>query len=156
MKFNIRIGIFNILIVMVLALAATACANHKEAPPTTLEERVDSFANAYFNWQFHKAINHVTPESEKWMRYAASQVHTADLKLINAQEEKARVEIEDIELIDDTMAKAKIAVYNYMRMDTIGNAGRMIDEARFTLTAKCRTEKKKWMIELNGLPRHEK
>ena len=155
MKFNIRIAIFNTLLVLA-GVVVSACNKQKEGPETTLEERVDSFANAYFNWQFFKAINHVTPESEKWMRYAASQVHPADLKLINEQEEKASVEIDDIELTNDTSAKVKISVSNYMRMDTIGNAGRMIDEAKFILYARYRTDKKKWMMHLTDLPRHEK
>ena len=162
MKFNVHqaqtaslLRLLGFVIVMASGLFITSCDDNKEKHETPLEEQVDSFANAYFNWQFYKAIKYVTPESEKWIKYAASQVHTADLKLINAQEEKAHVEIQDIEQEDST-AKIKINVSNYMRMDTIGKAGRMIDEAQFTLFAKYQTTDKKWLIHLTNLPRHEK
>ena len=40
----------------------------------------DSFATYYFNWQFQKAARFVTDSSQVWLRYAASQVHEADIK----------------------------------------------------------------------------
>ncbi|MBR5656956.1 MAG: hypothetical protein IKW98_09815 [Prevotella sp.] len=163
MKFNIQKAQRNSLlwslgfaILVISSTAFASCNNKPEQRDVPLEERVDSFAYTYFNWQFHKAINYVTPESEKWIRYAASQVHKADLKIINEQEEKAQIEIEEIEHLNDTLARIRLNVHNYMRMDTIGNAGRMIDNARFTLFARYQTEGKKWMIHLTDLPRHEK
>ena len=163
MKFNFQKArmntlrrLFGFALVVVSAIAFTACNNNQEEHETPLETQVEAFADTYFNWQFHKAINYVTPESEKWIKYAASQVHPADLKLINAQEEKAQIEIEDIEQTSDTTAKIRLNVHNYMRMDTIGKAGRMIDDARFTLFARYQTEGKKWLIHLTDLPRHEK
>lgn len=143
-------------IVVALAMVSTSCQQHWTGNEATLEEKVDSFADSYFNWQFHKAIKHVTPESEKWIRYAASQVHQADLELLNTREERAEAEIKDIEQINDTTAKVRICVHNYMRMDTIGKAGRMIDEADFTLYARHKEGSKRWWIHLTSLPRHEK
>ena len=163
MKFNIQKlqsthqrWLTTILAVAALSLTSTSCLTNKEEREVPIEERVDSFATAYFNWRFHKAIKYVTPESEKWIRYAASQVHKADLELINSQEEGASIEIEDIEHTDDSTANVRIKVSNYMRMDTIGKAGRMIDTAHFTLLARYQQSQRLWMIMLTELPSHKK
>ena len=56
---------------------------------------VDSFAFYYFNWQFSKASRFVTDSSQVWLRYAASQVHEADVKILRDKED-ATIEIEEI------------------------------------------------------------
>ena len=100
-----------------LAIALVSCDGHGTRQ---LKREVDSFAVNYFNWQYHKAIKHVTPESEKWIRYAASQVHQADIDMLRQKDQSATCEIHDIDFDDnDSTAVAHVTIRDFLRMDTI-------------------------------------
>ncbi len=78
----------------------TGCQSH-EGSEEQLENNLDSFATYYYNWQFPKAIKFCTASSEPWLKYAASNVHEADVELLRNKETDATVEINDIDFGDD-------------------------------------------------------
>ncbi|MBQ2216904.1 MAG: hypothetical protein II416_11575 [Prevotella sp.] len=119
-----------------------------------LKKEVDSFAVYYFNWQFHHAVRFVTPESEKWMHYAASQVHQADIDLLQSKELPASCEINEIVYSeDDKTAIAHVTIQNYLRMDTIGKAATIVNTAQFDIPLIYQPETDKWIVEVNELLR---
>mgnify|MGYP007000016486 CR=1 FL=1 len=73
--------------------------SRRQRGPT--EADVDSFANNYFNWHFPKAVKYCTQESERWLRYAASNVNETDVELLRQKPEDASIEITDIDFGDD-------------------------------------------------------
>lgn len=120
-----------------------------------MEEYADSFAIRYFNWQFKEAMPYCTGESEKWLRYAASNVHQEDVDALRGMEQGAQIEIGDIQFgSDDSMATTKITVKNYLRMDTIGKVGHVVGKAQFTLPLIYLNDK--WKIHLTKLPTPDK
>ena len=138
------------LSMVVLAACSTDPSDEEKIEQTTLE-----FSSAYFNYDFKHAEQYLTPDSKKWIAYAASNIHDADLELLRKQQNDAAVQLEDVEVNDDdSTAIANVTVSNYMRLDTIGNAGRMITEARFRLTLV--RDRDKWKVRMVGLPRSEK
>ena len=119
-----------------------------------LKKEVDSFAVYYFNWQFYHAVRFVTPESEKWMHYAASQVHQADIDLLQSKELPASCEINEIVYSeDDKTAIAHVTIQNYLRMDTIGKAATIVNTAQFDIPLIYQPETDKWIVEVNELLR---
>ena len=78
----------------------TGCQSH-QGDEDQLENDIDSFATYYFNWQFPKTLKYCTQSSEPWLRYAASNVHQADVDLLRTKAEDATVEINDIDFSDD-------------------------------------------------------
>ncbi|MBR6937163.1 MAG: hypothetical protein IKH63_06285 [Prevotella sp.] len=119
-----------------------------------LKKEVDSFAVYYFNWQFHQAVRFVTPESEKWMHYAASQVHQADIDLLQSKELPASCEINEVVYSeDDKTAIAHVTIQNYLRMDTIGKAATIVNTAQFDIPLIYQAETDKWIVEVNELLR---
>lgn len=70
----------------------TGCQSH-QGDENQLENDIDSFATYYFNWQFPKTLKYCTQSSEPWLRYAASNVHQADVDLLRTKAEDATVEI---------------------------------------------------------------
>lgn len=143
----------NIAIFVGVILLTSCIGNHRSKRQA--EQAADSFAENYFNYQFEEAAEHATKDSERWLRYAASNIHKADVEVLRSQDEGASADVEDITLGDgDSTAIATVNVHNYRRLDTIGNAGRMIDEARFQLN--MMKEEGKWKIRMEGLPRSEK
>ena len=116
-----------------------------------MEADVDSFATYYFNWHFPKTLKYCTRSSEPWLRYAASNVHKADVERLRAKEEDATVEINDITFGDDGVsATASITVHNFLQMDSIGQEAHLVDEAEFLLPMSM--ENNAWKIKLEKLP----
>ena len=136
-----------------LLFVASSCESHLGSS-RQLKKEVDSFAVYYFNWQFHQAIRFVTPESEKWMSYAASQVHQADIDLLQQKELPATCEIMEISYDDNAFsAIAHVTIRNYLRMDTIGKEASVIDVANFDIPLSYNSQSDKWIVNINELPR---
>ena len=147
------IHIVSPLLLFCLLFVASSCEFHAGSS-RQLKKQVDSFAVYYFNWQFHKAVRFVTPESEKWMSYAASQVHQADIDLLQQKELPATCEIQEI-TYNDTLfsAIAHVTIRNYLRMDTIGKEASVIDVANFDIPLSYHSQSDKWIVNINELPR---
>ena len=132
----------------------SGCEPH-EGSEDQLKADVDSFANYYFNWHFPKTLKYCTRSSEPWLRYAASNVHKADVERLRAKEEDATVEINDITFGDDGVtATASITVRNFLQMDSIGQEAHLVDEAEFQLPMSM--ENNAWKIRMVNLPRSGK
>ena len=128
----------------------TGCQSH-QGDENQLENDIDSFATYYFNWHFPKTLKYCTRSSEPWLRYAASNVHKADVERLRAKEEDATVEINDITFGDDGVsATASITVHNFLQMDSIGQEAHLVDEAEFLLPMSM--ENNAWKIKLEKLP----
>jgi hypothetical protein len=120
-----------------------------------IEKVATSFSDAYFNYDFKQAERYLTSDSKKWIAYAASNIHDADVQVLRNQLDDASVQIDDIQQNDDdSTASVSVIVNNYMRIDTIGNAGRMIAEAKFHLLLVHSGSS--WKVRMVGLPRSEK
>ena len=137
----------------ILALASVGCQPH-EGSEKQLKEDIDSFATYYYNWHFEKALKYCTPESEKWLRFAASNVHQADIDLLHTKNEDATIEIGDIDFLDDEVsANVQITVSNFLQMDTIGTEAHHVSQATFLLPMVIQGGK--WKVKLDQLPSHE-
>jgi hypothetical protein len=138
-----------------LAFAFFSCSGGLGSSESRLAECADSFAVHYFNYHFADAMRFVTPESEKWLHYAASNVHQADIDLLRSQEEPATVELNEIEIDEaDSTGTIRLSVSNFLRMDTIGTSAHLTKRATYVLHAVCKD--KKWRIRMAGLPRSGK
>ena len=132
----------------------SGCEPH-EGSEDQLKADVDSFANNYFNWHFPKAMKYCTQESERWLRYAASNVNETDVELLRQKPEDASIEITDIDFGDDeTSATVTLTVHNFLQMDTIGQEAHLVEEADFNLP--MRIENGVWKIRMVNLPRSER
>ena len=73
-----------------------------------------NWADAYFNCDFKDASGYVTPESQKWLQYAASNTTEEELKMLkNAG--GARVSVDDsFDEANDTMRLVTLNVTNVL------------------------------------------
>ena len=137
-----------------IVLCLSAC-HHHEGSQEQLVEYADSFSIHFYNWHFEQALKYCTPESEMWLRYAASNVHQADIDSLRAKDEDATIECDDIHYDDnDSTATIVITAKNFLQMDSIGEVAHRIDEATISIPMILRHGK--WMVKMVSLPRSEK
>ena len=139
---------------MVCLYALSGCIDNEADPNAKIKECAIDFAEAYFNYDFKKAQRWVTPESVKWLQFAASNVSQEDIDLINEQEDEATVEVAEFEYVNDSVSVVTVEVQSFLQKDSIGKAGSMTDQATFRLTVVERDGKPR--VRMEGLPRSER
>ena len=123
---------FCILLSVCVLLAS--CKASSEALDEDVQSTAVNFALSYFNYDFEGALKLATPESEKWLRYAATNVTQAVVDLYNSQQERVDVNIDNFYWTDDTTACVSVSVSHFVVDDSIHSAPRIADEGLFRLT----------------------
>ena len=144
----------NLVLLIFCACFLACCEEKNQDPHAKARQRVSAFAEAYFNYEFGSALRLVTPESEKWLHFAASNITQEDIDLLNAQQTAASVSVEDCAFVNDSTTAATVRVTNFMVKDSIGQAGHIVDEALFKLMLVNRDGK--YYVRMDGLPRSER
>lgn len=141
------------LFVAVAAILLIACNSSSDANESIRKSAV-AFAENYFNFDFHAALEYSTPESRKWICYVASNVSEADLEVMRSYGHDATVNVERVEVIGDTAAVVKLSVGGFLCMDSIGRPGHIVDEAIFSLPMVRRGDR--WLVRMAGPLQSEK
>lgn len=140
-----------LLLVMPLLMA---CGASKDGSEDQLKEVADSFSVGYFNYDLQKAKRFCTDDSEKWLQYIASNIQQEDVDILRQQDLPATVQVGEVSYTGDSSAIVNISVQNFLKMDSIGKAGVMTDEADFLLNAHIHNGR--WYIRMEGPLRSEK
>lgn len=114
---------------------------------TSDEERItevtDSFATKYFTWHFPDAIPYADEDGQRWLQFMSSNVHDADLELINSTSSTPSYSISDISINGDS-AYVTLELSNVILMDTLGKSAHLHESAIRILTLK--KYEKKWEV----------
>ena len=121
------------IIAAIIALQATACLPDERQESKNMEQAAENFADAYFNHDYAKAVELATPESERFLRFRASNISEADVNMLNQRGQEATVSIKSCEQTSDSSATAIIAVEDYLSFDSIEGGGRNIPSAEYRL-----------------------
>jgi len=130
---------------IVIAVSCNGIDNHRQ-----MKKAASAFAEDFFSCKFKNAMSHCTPESQRWIVYAASNVTEEDIKAINSSHDKPVCKTTDILTLNDSTAVATVKVNDFILMDSIGITGRKTQEAFFTINMKLRDGS--WKIHLTSLP----
>jgi hypothetical protein len=117
------------------------------------EQVATRWAQAFFNYNFQEAQQYVTPESEQWLRFAASNVTQQDIDALN-NNEGATVSIDGYYPGTDSTGIVYLNVENYLQMDSIGKVGTRRQHGSFQMMLVKRDGK--WKVRMEGLPRNER
>lgn len=123
----------------------TASCSYREEK--AIEQSVVGFAQNYFNLRYQKALNACTPESEKWVRFKATNITQEDVDVYNSKRDTAECDVESIDL-DDDKATAIVEVRNFLNCDSIGKPASICPNAKFKLELKKQGEK--WMVDVQS------
>ena len=111
------------------------------------------WADAYFNCDFKDASGYVTPESQKWLQYAASNTTAEELKLLQGAGGAQVTVDEGFAEANDTMRLVTLKVTNSLKPATQKNA-ELLKNAVFKVVVVKRDAD--WQVRMAGLPRSEK
>ena len=123
-------------------------------PVGKAQEQARTFAEAYYNYDFERALRLATPESAKWLRFASSNVTSQDVDLYNSQTVPASADVEDFLSVDDSTMVVVLSVHHFVQKDTIGKEPAVINEARCSLTVVTRDGRQ--LVKMACLPQSEK
>ena len=112
------------------------------------------WAEAYVNYDFHEAEQYVTPESGRWLRFAASNTTEHDLQLVQ-EDGEAIVDVDDFFTeANDTLRIVQLRVRNFVSATLPADSAHRVEEAMFNITTVLRDGK--WKVRMEGLPQSEK
>ena len=140
---------------LLLPTLLVGCDVRKVAFSREFDGSVDSFAVYFFNWRLDKAAQFCTPDSKKWLQFAASQVQPEDLEQMKNLPNNFAYSYETTQ--GDTKgvaAEVALNVENFFVLDSIGKPGRLKDSATFPL--QLVKQDGTWKVKLDGLPRMDK
>lgn len=135
-----------------MALLATSCRHALSSNQEALIA-AEEWGEAYFNDDFVEAGQYATPESERWLRFAASNATEEDLKLLNAN--KATVEAdEQVTEANDTMRVVTLHVDNYLESSALGSPAKQAKGGLFVVNVVKSNDR--WLVKMEGLPQSGK
>lgn len=113
-----------------------------------------AWGEAYFNCDFMQAQDYSTPESNKWLSFAASNITEHDLEMLRAQNAVVTCD-DDITVSNDTLLLLTLRVSHYLKPAILGEQAVQADEEGvFNIPVVKRG--KRWMVRMEGLPQSEK
>ena len=111
------------------------------------------WADAYFNADYMEAKTLSTAESERWLRFAASNTTAHALELLNSQPAEV-VSVTEYTVANDTLQVMRIGIRNYLAPTAPDAEERQVAEGSFLVTVVRRDGR--WLVRMEGLPRSEK
>lgn len=137
------------LIALMLPVAVAGCQLGADGDGAAREVARD-WADAYFNCDYKDALNYVTPESEKYLRFAASNTTEHDLELLRERPAEIAV-LDDFTEANDTLRVVTLQVRNVLSADIMAKEPQLIESGTFLVTVVRRDGK--WRVRMEGLPR---
>ena len=139
------------IFMLLLPLLLTGCHLAENHYQKAIDNAHD-WAEAYFNNDFHEAERLSTPESGRWLRFAASNTTQEELDALPRG--GATVVVKEFNQANDTLGVATIEVSNYVRPTAIGSKPEVADKGLFLIPMVKRNGK--WLVRMEGLPRSER
>ena len=137
-----------ILFLLLSSCFLSSCSGEGHGDEHGIDAAADSFATNYFNYRFVRSLQFCTPESEKWVRFAASNIIQEDIDTLRAQASGASYEIVDVDERNDTSAIVQYRVSDFMLIDTLGRAGRIVSDCVFDVSFVFRQGK--WLVKMEA------
>jgi hypothetical protein len=140
------------LLIWALALSLTACSMLRKDDDQATAVAVE-WGEAFFNCDYHAAEALCTPESRRWLQFAASNTTQHDLDMLRQQ--AAQVEAtEFFPEASDTLRVVELVVRNSVSPTIHGGESAQVEEALFHVTVVKRNGS--WQVRMASLPRSEK
>ena len=141
-------------LLLTAAAVLTSCSDNMSSQQEKAGRAATAFAEAYFNYDFTRAVELTTPETSKWIRFAASSISQENVDMLNTRSEGAVVTLSDCQVLNDTICEVLLEVDNYLAADSIGHSGVFRHNGEYLLTVVLRNGQ--WQVRMAGLLRNGK
>ena len=140
------------LLLSLTALLLTACSVVGDDDEVIRVAEI--WGNAYFNCDYHRAAEYSTPESDRWLRFAASNTTEGDLQLLRDHQAVAAAS-DYFTVANDTLRVVTLHVDHYVKPTLLGQQTSVqADNGQFHVTVVKRG--RQWLVRMEGLPRSER
>jgi len=136
-----------------LSILMVSCQFHENDQTSVVDEPLNKWANAYFNFDYKEALEYMTPESGKWVRFAASNITEKDINYIKEHPMETMIEITHKQMTEgDTLCNTTIHVSKFIQLGMDADNNQVVDDADFQIQLVKRDGD--WLIKTEGLPRN--
>lgn len=125
---------FSTIIILFTTVIFANCGNDSNDNEQIIEV-CDSFSCQYFTWHFPDAMKFADDNGKLWLQFMSSNVHNADLEVIDSTTVMPQFSISDINVYGDS-AIAVAELSNVILMDTLGKRAHFNEKARRTIILK--------------------
>ena len=133
----------------------TNCQLQDNNSPESVDKPLSAWAEAYFNFDYKEALEYMTPESEKWIRFTATNITQQDIDFIKEQGKTPRIEILNRHILaDDTTCTASIRVSDFVQLGFVGKDNKVVDQAEYQITLVKHNGE--WLVRMEGQPQSER
>ena len=142
-------------ILLFMTFLMGGCQVQDDHGKSAAEKSLTSWANAYFNFDYEKALKVMTPESGQWLRFTASNITQEDVDFIKQHDAQTQVEILNSQITEgDSICNAYIRVSNFIQLGNTAQDDQMIDTDEFLIQLVKRDGD--WLVKTEALPRSGK
>ena len=132
----------------IMLLLLNGCQLHDDNGSGAVDKSLQEWAEAYFTFKYEDALEYMTPESEKWIRFAATNITEKDIDFINRQNNVVKVDILDRQISADTTCISRIRVSDFVQLGFVGQENKVVDQAEFQIPLVQRDGK--WLVRMEG------
>jgi hypothetical protein len=119
-----------------------------------VRDTAEAWAEAYFNCDYVEAGKYATAESDKWLRFAASNTTEQELELVNGRHAVVASD-DDVSISNDTLRTVTLRVNNYLKPSMLGEPAVQPDEEGVFYVSVVKRDGR-WQVRMEGLPQSEK
>ena len=142
--------IMKLLLLFFAAILMAGCVMGMDGDQQA-KKAAEAWADAYFNCDYKDASGYVTPESQKWLQYAASNTTADELKMLK-EAGGAQVSAEDsFDEANDTMRLVTLNVSNSLKT---AKTPELAKDGTYKVVVVKRADT--WKVRMAGQPRNEK
>lgn len=146
-----RISTFFCLFISLMVIIG---CNSSDNNSDKIGKMAQSWAEAYFNFDFDKVQALTTTDSHKWIYRAASNITEQDISVIRSQEYASTATVLDVDLSEDgTQAMVSIEMKDVLVADSIDRPMHSLPSAVFKVCVK--NDGGEWKVKMEGLPQNE-
>lgn len=129
-----------------------SCGLNKE------EEEIENvalrFSQCFFECKYKEAASLCTHQSEKWIKFAATNISDSDLVVFNQSQAIPQYSVTDVNVIDDSTVSVKVEVENYLSAQSIDHKACIKPQGMYTITLRKQTGT--WKVDLSCVPQEDK
>lgn len=121
------------IILLILTLTVSGCEKSSRSDKETMISVADSFANAFYNFNYGKAIALCDSDSRKAIYFFCGNLTEKDMEIIRNAPQGASVTVTDADCDEDRSGSVVVTVNDFFSKDSIGVTGTIKKEESYRL-----------------------